>query len=83
MKDIFSCDDVCVMVMFQMDSVKYNFVKPFSPHVESVNDKKREALVPTVFLPLTISLSGSIQALLNREEYEAENTSPTLVGKYF
>ena len=25
MKDMFSCDDVCVMVMFQMDSVKYNF----------------------------------------------------------
>ena len=45
MKDIFSCDDVYVMVMFQMDSVKYNFVEPFSPHVESVNDKKREALV--------------------------------------
>ena len=60
MKDIFSCDDVCVMVVFQMDNVKYNFVKPFSPHVESVNDKKREVVVPTVSFPLTISLSASI-----------------------
>ena len=58
MKDVFSCDDVCVM--FQIKSVKYNFVKPFSPHVESVNDKKREALVPNVSLHLTISLSASI-----------------------
>ena len=60
MKDVFSCDDVCVMVMFQMESVKYNFVKPFSPHEESVNDKKREALLPTASLSPTISLSASI-----------------------
>ena len=60
MKDVFSCDDVCVIVMFQMESVKYNFVKPFSLHEDSVNDKKREALVPTVSLPFTISLYASI-----------------------
>ena len=48
MKDIFSCDDVWSC-----------FVKLFSPHVESVNDKKREALLPTASLPPTISLSAS------------------------
>ena len=56
MKDVFSCDDVSVMVMFQMESVKYNFVKPLSPHVESVNDKKRETLLSTASLPPKTSL---------------------------
>ena len=63
MKDVFSCDDVCVMVMFQMESVKYNFVKPFSPHEESVNDKKREALV-TFFLPRSLFLAQSLISLV-------------------
>ena len=35
-------------LMMCVSGVKYNFVKPFSPHVESVNAKKIEALVPTV-----------------------------------
>ena len=59
----FSLNDLSVswkIFSVVMMCVKYNFVKPFSPHVESVNDKKRDALVPTVSLPLTTSLSVSI-----------------------